>query len=503
MGHEPFESRAGLDGTDHFEALSVALDLERLARPQHPVQQAVEGSCAIALQDLASHVEYNTILRNEVSLRSKNGSAAVRIRQGTTHVRFQPHPARVGLPHDHGSIDSREVVMSEQKKIGVGLVGCGSRLSGVVHGAIRGQDSIEVVALCDVSEDALTGAKELLKCPDATVYKTSDELAADPKVDWVCVGSWNACHREHIMSALKADKHVFTEKPLTTTIDDCVALKEAIDKHTKLFSMGFVLRYAPFYKRIRQLIDEGTIGKLVSFEFNETLGPDHGGFIMMDWRRKREWAGTHLLEKCCHDFDLCNYITGSVPIKAASFGGIDFFKPENKHHQERIGPHENGIPAYEGWRNYGPYVREHKDINPFDSDKDVVDNQVAILQYANGVRASFHTNLNCAITERRMYLNGTEGSIRGNVLEGRIEYKRIDGSKAILCEKTAGGGHGGADGTMTGALRDSMLNGTKPLVGLEDGIKSSVACFGVDEALDTGTVCDLSEMWKRVGIEPK
>ena len=102
-----------------------------------------------------------------------------------------------------------------------------------------------------------------------------------------------------------------------------------------------------------------------------------------------------------------------------------------------------------------------------------------------------------------MYLCGTEGSIRGDVLTGEIEYKRIDRSRAIMKEKTVGGGHGGADGTMTGALRDSMLNGTEPLVGLEDGIRASVACFGVDEALDTGTVVDMMPMWQSVGIDPK
>ena len=388
------------------------------------------------------------------------------------------------------------------KKIGVGLIGCGARLTGVVKRAIPDSGEIQVVAICDPSEDAVSRARQRLNCPDAVLHPTAKALASDPKVDWVCVGSWNCFHKEHILAALKANKHVFTEKPLTTNIEDCIALKKAIEKHSGLFSMGFVLRYAPFYKRIRALIDEGIIGKLISFEFNETLGFDHGGFIMMDWRRKREWAGTHLLEKCCHDFDLANYITGSAPVKAASFGGLDFFKPENSHQADRIGPQPDGTPAYQGWRKTFTYTRANPKIDPFTADKDIVDNQVAILEYANGVRATFHTNLNNAITERRMYLCGTEGTIRGDVLTGQIEYKRIDRTNAVMQEKTAGGGHGGADDTLSLSLRDSMLKGSKPLVGLVDGIKSSVACFGVDKALDTGTVCDLRPLWKRVGIKP-
>jgi len=389
--------------------------------------------------------------------------------------------------------------MTEAKKVGVGLIGCGSRLTGVMANTLHNCNQIEIVALADVSEDALKQAKERLRCPAAKVYADHLALSRDPSVDWVCVGSWNVFHKEHILGALEANKHVFSEKPLTTNIEDCVTLKKAIDKHTGLFSMGFVLRYAPFYKRIKELIAEGILGKLISFEFNETIGPDHGGYIMSDWRRKREWAGTHLLEKCCHDFDLANWITDSAPMRAASFGGLDFFKPGNAHQVDRVGPHANGLPAYHGWQKMGIYTREHK-LNPFESDKDIIDNQVVILEYANGVRATFHTNLNTAINERRMYLCGTEGTLRGDVLTGEIEYRRISHEKPVMKETTVGGGHGGADGTMSAALRDSMVNGAAPLVGLDDGIRSAVACFGVDSALDSGTVVDLREMWQKVGI---
>lgn len=391
--------------------------------------------------------------------------------------------------------------MSSESKVQIGLIGCGSRLTNVIRRMLDTTDQVEVIALCDPSETAIAKAKERLGCPDAKVYENHLDLSSDPNVAWVCVGSWNVHHKEHILGALENNKHVFTEKPLTTNIDDCAVLKEAIDQHTGLFSMGFVLRYAAFYGRIRQLIRDGYIGKLVTFEFNETLGPDHGGFIMMDWRRKRQWAGTHLLEKCCHDFDLANWICDSVPVKAASFGGLDFFKPENAKRMDEVGPHPNGMPAYCSWRKYSTYVEENP-IDPFNADKDQIDNQVAILQYANGIRATFHTNLNCAITERRMYLNGTEGSIRGDVLTGIIEYKRYGHDPATLVEKSTAGGHGGADGTMSSALGKSMTEGAAPLVGLEDGIRSAVACFGVDNALDTGTVFDMMPMWKQVNLKP-
>jgi predicted dehydrogenase len=387
------------------------------------------------------------------------------------------------------------------KTIGVGLIGCGARLTGVIERVMESTDQIEIVALSDQSEFSLEQAQERLRCPNAKIYEDHHDLSNDPAVDWVCVGSWNAYHKEHILGALAANKHVFTEKPLTTNVDDCVTLAQAIKKHEGLFSMGFVLRYAPLYQRIAELISEGVLGELISFEFNETLRPYHGGFIMSDWRRKREWAGPYLLEKCCHDFDLANWITGSVPVRAASFGGLNFFKPENAHQAERIGLNAEGLPGYRDSERKGFYTRKHR-LDPFTSDKDIVDNQVAILEYANGVRASFHTNINTAINERRMYLCGTEGTIRGDVLTGEIQYKRIDRTNPVLVETTAHGGHGGADGFLAESLRDSMINGTAPVVGLDAGIRSAVACLGVDAALGTGTVFDLRGMWEQVGITP-
>jgi hypothetical protein len=101
-----------------------------------------------------------------------------------------------------------------------------------------------------------------------------------------------------------------------------------------------------------------------------------------------------------------------------------------------------------------------------------------------------------------MYLCGTEGTIRGDVLTGEIQYKRIDRTKPVLLETTAGGGHGGADGIMAESLLKSMIGDAAPLAGLDAGIRSAVACFGVDAALDSGTVFDLHDMWKRVGITP-
>jgi predicted dehydrogenase len=156
-------------------------------------------------------------------------------------------------------------------------------------------------------------------------------------------------------------------------------------KFGRTFFFGLVLRSAPLYQKVHDLITSGAIGDLISFEFNETLAFNHGGYIFGNWRRHRAVAGTHLLEKCCHDLDLANWIVGSLPTRVASFGGKNFFIPKYQHQVDQIGPDANGQPAYSGWTD------RHR-TNPFSGTADIFDNQVAILEYANQVRATFHTN---------------------------------------------------------------------------------------------------------------
>jgi predicted dehydrogenase len=384
------------------------------------------------------------------------------------------------------------------KSVKIGAIGCGGRLLGVMKRIPGIGEDIEVSALCDVSERSVQAAREAF-APNAKVYADYRELARDPGIDWVMVGSWNCYHREHALAALAAGKHVFCEKPLATTLEDCLAMRDAWKESGRIFSVGFVLRYSPHYQAIRKIIRAGKIGRIVSMEFNETLAPDHGAFIHMDWRRKTKFAGTHLLEKCCHDLDLANWIVDSVPVRAASFGGLNFFRSENAGDEQLYPPNEKGQNPFHLWPKSGA----GSTATPFNDDKDIVDNQVAILEYANGVRSTFHTNCSAAIRERRMYIVGTRGAIRGDVIAGELQFKRISLDKADIenVETGVSGGHGGADGTLSASLRENIVNGAPPLADPDDGLVSAVTAFGIDEAMQTGQVYDYRPTWKRAGVK--
>ena len=375
----------------------------------------------------------------------------------------------------------------------IGIIGCGSRINGVVRRIIESSNGgIEVFGVMDPSDESVATARRLFG--DRIVrFDDYRALCSDPKVDWMFIGSWNAFHRDHTVAAFEAGKHVFCEKPLALTIEECNEIRSAWKKSGKQFTIGFTLRYSPHYQEIKRIIDSGEIGEIISMEFNETLEFNHGGYIHSDWRRFRKNAGTHLLEKCCHDVDLVNWLVGSKARRVASFGGLNFFLPKNAGRIEELGIDHRGLKAYQTW----PSTTQ---LNPFTAEKDIIDNQVAIIEFESNARATFHTNCNSGIPERRMYINGSKGAIRPDVIAGSIEVVKIGfGEKARQCGTAGKGGHGGGDAHLAESVVQSMLRGAESVTNVEDGVKSAVTCFGIDEAADSGRVVDMAPLWKRAG----
>ncbi len=389
-----------------------------------------------------------------------------------------------------------------ERSIGVGLLGPGKRLQSVLRRLVTGHPSIRVVAAYDQNP----AVYDALRKPygNFRAHAQAADLAQDPEVDWVLIGSWNNAHADHIAAAVEAGKHIFCEKPLAATLEDCLHIRKLLQGSRSRFVFGLVLRYAPLYDRIRTLIADGTVGAVLSLDFTETLHFDHGGYIMGGWRRSRAMAGPHILEKCCHDLDVANWLAGSLPVRVASFGARRFFVPDRASRATELGPDEHGTPAFESWRG-------RQEASPFSGDTDMLDAQVAILEYANGVQASFHTNTASALPERRFHLVGERGTVRGDLLTGELEYAPMQhmnlkyggvrtAPPRFMQRLAHAGGHGGADDLMADNLRRVMQGNAEPQAGIAEALTAAIPAFAIDEAQRSGTIVDLRPLWRETGL---
>lgn len=377
------------------------------------------------------------------------------------------------------------------KSIGFGVIGCGGRMRDLSR-LLSQKDGVHLAGAWDPdngNRDILIQVKDDWNV-NARRYSNYRDLIDSPDISWVLVGSPNSYHAEHIIAAFDAGKHVFAEKPLATTEDDCVRILGAHRKSGKLFATGFTLRYSPLYRKAKELIEKGTIGKIVSVDATENLFPSHGAYIMTNWRRFREQAGANILEKCVHDLDILNWIIGSLPIRVAAFGGNTMFVPENAELFDRVS-------AFSDW----PAVAA-SGLNPFTTEKTIEDHLVSIMEYASGAKVQFLATMSNPIAERRMYISGTEGTLKLDLVTSELCYRTLYEDELRSFPGIGKNNmHGGGDSVMIEELVVSMATGSRPACGGDEGLKSAVVGIALERAWKERRVLDLRDTWRRLGIK--
>lgn len=320
-------------------------------------------------------------------------------------------------------------------------------------------------------------------------YDDVAQMLAETQPDLFFVGSPNAFHLAHIKAGLEARVRMFTEKPVVTTLADTMELAGLLAHHgTDRVMVGLVLRYSQHMVDLRAVLPQ--LGPIVSLEVNEHIGPYHGAFFMRDWRRMVKWSGGFMLEKCCHDLDIYNMVTGSRPDRVASFGGRKSFVPEHaptSNTENEIMHRKTSV-----WESVN---------DAFHSDGDIIDHQTAILQYETGASLAFHTNLNVPDEHRRFCVMGARGMAEGDFVRGYLKATARDGTVLADHDYTQGdprlrSAHYGADHMMVADIAAFLAGETKSLpVGVVDALEAGIVALALDEARITGRMIDLAATW--------
>lgn len=317
-----------------------------------------------------------------------------------------------------------------------------------------------------------------------------EQMLSEAKPDLFFVGSPNSFHLDHIKMGLAAGVRIFTEKPVVTTKEETMELAALLAEHgTDRVMVGLVLRYSQHMVDLRAVLDD--LGPVVSLEANEHIAPYHGAFFMRDWRRMASWSGGFMLEKCCHDLDIYNMVTGSRPNKVASFGGRKSFVPANAPNANL----ENEI------MHHKPSVWNAVD-DAFHSDGDIIDYQTALLRYENGASLAFHTNLNVPDEHRRFCVMGTHGMAEGDFVRGTLKATARDGSVIAQHDYTQmdearASSHYGADHMMVDDIVAFLRGEADTLpVGVVDALEAGLVAMALDEARVSGAMVDLTATWQ-------
>ncbi|CAM3608849.1 MULTISPECIES: Gfo/Idh/MocA family protein [Saccharibacillus] len=186
----------------------------------------------------------------------------------------------------------------------IGLIGCGS-ISDSHLQAYAANPQVKLTAVCDLNEERARRTAKQYGIDD--VHTDYRQLLADPNIDAVSICTWNNSHAEISIEALRAGKNVLCEKPLCKTVDEALAIRQAVEETGRVLQVGYVRRHAANIEVLKRFIDAGDLGDLYYAKASliRRLGNPGGWFA--DEERS---GGGPLIDIGVHVIDLCWYLMG-------------------------------------------------------------------------------------------------------------------------------------------------------------------------------------------------
>lgn len=406
----------------------------------------------------------------------------------------------------------------ENKIFTVAIIGVGAR-GGNVYGKLMKNfpEKYKITHLCDIRHDRLDFYGKLFDVPHEQRYDNEEEFFLQKRADVLVIATPDTCHIRHTLKAFDKGYDVLVEKPLTDNESECRELLEAQQKHGKKALVCHVLRYAPAYNKLYEIVNSGKLGKIMSINWTEPVGYWHQAhsYVRGNWRNT-EVAAPMVLAKCCHDLDLIQWLAKSKCRTVSSVGSLDFFKPEGAPEgaTERCVdcPHKDTCPysAYkiymEKWiRNGRPSAMWPVDVvysepiteeglsdalenGPygrcvFHCDNNVVDHQTVQMLFENGVTATLHMTGFTLMDSRRVTLYGTYGEV--SMHNDKITVSVFGQPTEEIDTRTlleSAYGHGGGDYMLISTLYDMLMGNSALETSLEASIESHLIGIKAEES---------------------
>jgi myo-inositol 2-dehydrogenase / D-chiro-inositol 1-dehydrogenase len=324
-------------------------------------------------------------------------------------------------------------------------------------------------------------ATSALAGDDFVLHDDVESMLVADDIDAVVISTPNHTHRDVLDGLWGRELHLLVEKPLATTIEDCVHVAAAAADHPGVVQMGLEYRFMPPVAQFLETVAGGATGEVRTMSVREHRFP----FLTKvgDWNRFTANTGGTLVEKCCHFFDLMNLVMPGVPERVMASGGQAV-----NHLEERYG----GVAP------------------------DVLDHAFVIVDYSRGGRAALDL---CMFAEgsrweQELVVVGDAGKVEAH-LPNFMELARGRRSELVVGSRAEGwpvteqhsdtgppvgyaGAHHGASYLEHVAFVAAIRQGGPPAVTLEEGVRSVAVGVAAHRSIDEGRPVHLDEL----GIPP-
>lgn len=416
------------------------------------------------------------------------------------------------------------------KKLKLIVVGAGSRGSNYSNIMSQDKERFEIVAVAEPIESRRNFIKELYNLDDDMCFNDYKPLFERGKIaDFALIATMDRDHCEPALKAIELGYDLLLEKPIAPTAEECIKIKNAANKKGVRVVICTVLRYTHIFKAIKNIIDSGRIGNIMSVNHEECVGNIHQShsFVRGNWGNS-ERSSNMLLQKSCHDIDILQWLLNKKCKSVQSYGTCSFFRIENAPEDTpeycvngcRIAdtcPYNAVKIYYDDKKNEWFRTTATKEHLPTDEDvmkaisetqygkcvfkcdNDVVDHQVVNMLFEDDITVSFTMN---AFNKggRYIHIMGTLGELRaaldGSTPISLYNFETKEEEKIPYIGKDGiTGGHGGGDQGIIRDLYDYLCDSYSgfSIPTIEESLYNHLLVFAAEESRKNNLVIDVNE----------
>ena len=421
------------------------------------------------------------------------------------------------------------------------LIGAGSRGQTYTDIMADAPEKFKVVGVAEPIEDRREYIKDKHGVEDKNCFDTWEKILDVPKfADIAVISTMDRMHLDPALKALELGYDLLLEKPVAPTPEDCAKIMKKAKECGRKVLVCHVLRYTPFFKKLKKIIESGILGDIVSIDHIEMVGHEHHShsFVRGNWGNEGR-SSFMLLQKCCHDLDILQWLLGKECQRVQSFGSLTHFcrnnAPEGSPERCIDGCPVGDSCVYNAVKLYLENKENHwfrtsatlkpvgKDTDEeviralketqygkcvYKCDNDVVDHQIVNMEFEGGITVAMTM---CPFTRggRRMRIMGTKGELVADMRStdktfdfidfDTFESRELDDADIMGAGDSILSGHGGGDQGIIKDLYDYLTDNIDPANVSEIGVscKNHMMAFAAEESRLSGTVVSLDKYMKK------
>ena len=356
----------------------------------------------------------------------------------------------------------------------VTAITCGAGSRGNVYGnyAVQYPDQLDIVGVAEPIPIRKQRYSTKHNIPESNQFNTWEDVFKRPKfADAIIISTPDNLHYGPCMEALKMGYDVLLEKPISPSEKECRDILELAKKNNRIVAVCHVLRYAPYFIKLRELMNSGAIGEVISVQHLEPIEHTHmsHSYVRGNWHNSKATTPI-ILAKSCHDLDILKWMVNKPASRIQAFGDLKWFRKENapagstarcsdgcaveaecpysalkQYYRNRHRTYVFDMPDDKS--KHGEHILEKlKTTNygrcVYKMENDQPDHYVCNIQFEGNITAAFSMEAFTSYEGRRTRVMGSMGDIVGDMSSFTLTDFRT-GKKTEWKQDTDG--HGGGD----------------------------------------------------------